>query len=1017
MSRQNLFSIAPHAPFLKTLVERVCDGTLLGGWDASTPFGLSDVTIILPTRRARLVLAEAFAERLGGAALLPDIRTFGGAPEEEEPFLPPFEAPPIPKAITSLRRKLTLAQLVEAWVKKQGEIPGLSGFSTPPSAGEILDLADSLAELIDDCHIENVSPADLRHIAPENLAANWQATLEFLQLALEVWPAIREDLGGIDSASRRNIELARQAGAAPVIFGDRPVIAAGSTGSVPATAELLKAISRLERGVLVLPGLDTTLEGEAFAALIDPARAPHGHPQYGLAQLLKRLGTSPQYVEELASQPAARTTLVRQSLALADFTKDWAAQRAALASALPAALEGISIAIARTDEEQARAIALAAHDALARHQAVGIISPDRNLARRIAAELGRFEIEVDDSAGTPLFHSRIGRLARQALALTANQFAPVDLMALLRNKRTGLGLKRAELVTVADMLEAALLRGQRPAPGIAGLRARLEANLARQIDHVPLELTAADGLRVTALLEALERAFQPLCNLFEAGFFSVADFSQALGDSMKAITALADDSNGELWPEQRQFGDWLDALKAETGRGPRLSAHGIELALEGLMASASVRAPRAARPDIAIWGQLEARLQNPDLIILAGLSEGVWPEPADPGPWLSRAMRIAAGLEPPERRQGQAALDFEMALGNANVLITRAERVGTSPAVASRLLQRFEAFIGLDAAGALAAKGQVWVERARDLDFTGEPKPSSRPAPAPPAATRPRSLSITEIETLVRSPYDLYAKYVLKLRQLDPLGDDPDARERGTLIHAIFGDFVERGHDVAAPDALDILMALADEHLAALESLPERRTLWRERFRPAAEGFLSFERDRAPAVARRHAELKGEWQFQVAGEIFTLRGRADRIDQLADGSLEIIDFKTGAVPDAGAMRDFTAPQLLLEAAMAGEGAFEGVSPANASALTYIKIGAGPEAFVPRGFVTAKERDIGSATDEVVRRLALQVEAYLLSDTHPMAARIFPNPKQRHTGAYDHLARTGEWTLADGEEGE
>jgi len=1016
VSRQNLFTIAPHAPFLKTLVDRVCDGTLLGGWDITTPFGLSDVTIILPTRRARLALAEAFAERLGGAALLPDIRTFGGAPEEEEPFLPPFEAPPIPKAISPLRRKLTLAQLVEAWVKKQGEIPGLSGFSTPPSAGEILDLAESLAELIDDCHIESVSPADLKQIIPENLAANWQATLEFLQLALEVWPAIREDLGGIDGASRRNIELARQAGAAPMIFGDRPVIASGSTGSVPATAELLKAISKLERGVLVLPGLDTSLDAETFAVLTDPARAPHGHPQYGLAQLLRRLGTSPAYVDELAPNPAARTRIVRHALALADFTNSWAAERQALAPELPAALAGLSIAIARTDEEQARAIALAAHDALARQQTVGIISPDRNLARRIAAELGRFEIEVDDSAGTPLFHSRIGRLARQALALTANQFAPVDLMALLRNKRTGLGLKRAELVNVADLMEAAMLRGQRPAPGIAGLRARLEANLSKQIDHVPLQLSASDGLRVSALLDALEAALLPLTQLSEAGHFSVADFATALGASMQAITSLADD-NDEPWPEQRQFGDWLDALKAETGRGPRLSANGVAFTLEGLMAGASVRAARSARTDIAIWGQLEARLQNPDLVILAGLSEGVWPEPADPGPWLSRAMRIAAGLEPPERRQGQAAHDFEMALGNANVLVTRAERVGTSPAVPSRLLQRIEAFIGEDAARDLAEKGAVWVSRARNLDFTGDPKPASRPVPAPPAAKRPKSLSITEIETLVRSPYDLYAKYVLKLRQLDPLGDDPDARERGTLIHTIFGDFIERGHDIAAPDALDILMALADEHLVALESLPERRTLWRERFRPAAEGFLSFERDRAPSVAIRHAELKGEWQFPVAGETFTLRGRADRIDQLADGSLEIIDFKTGTVPDPGEMRDFTAPQLLLEAAMAGEGAFEGVTPAPASALTYIKIGAGPEAFVPRGFVTAKERDIGSATDEVVRRLAVQVEAYLLSDTHPMAARIFPNPKQRHTGAYDHLARTGEWTLTDGEEGE
>ena len=99
--RATLFSIAPNAPFLTTLADRILDGTLLNGWDRSGPFWLADVTIILPTRRSRLALAEAF--RVRGHALLPDIRTFGGEAAEEEPFLPPFDAPVPPPSRSRIK--------------------------------------------------------------------------------------------------------------------------------------------------------------------------------------------------------------------------------------------------------------------------------------------------------------------------------------------------------------------------------------------------------------------------------------------------------------------------------------------------------------------------------------------------------------------------------------------------------------------------------------------------------------------------------------------------------------------------------------------------------------------------------------------------------------------------------------------------------------------------------------------------------------------------------------------------
>jgi len=987
MSQPKVYSIAPDTPFLPTLAERILDGTLLGDWPRGedNPFWLSDITIVLPTRRAQLALARAFVER--GHGLMPDIRTFGGEAPEEEPFLPPIEADPLPEPVSRLERRLILARLIEAWSRTE---QGAQTLSTPPNAAEILALADSLGQVVDDLNTEQVPASALKALAPDELAENWQRVLGFLNIALEAWPAILDGRGKADASAIRNLRLERQAATAPLVFGERPVIAAGSTGSIPATAHLLGALSRLPRGALVLPGLDPGLD---YEALLRTEEAPHGHPQYGLAQLLRRLGTPPSTVVELG-RPGVRAEVIRQSLALANGTARWAQTRAALLPRMAEAVKGITILGARTADEEARAIALAARDALMAHKSVGIVSPDRNLARRIAAELLRFELEVDDAAGSPLFHAPAGRLVRQILSLAANGFAPVDLVALLRSRATVLGLERAQVARLADILETRVLRGRRPGPGLAGIRALVAERREEE--------------RLAPLLDALETAIAPVCALLESGTrFSAALLARTLAEAFAGVAAP-----GPM-PGRSELEAWAEELGGREGEGPLLPATGLDQVLYKLMAGFEVRNAQPRRDDISIWGQLEARLQSPDLLILAGVNEDIWPETADPGPWLSRGMRLAAGLEPPERKQGLAAHDFEMALGNGEVIVAYAQRMGTSPALPSRLLQRLEAFIGEDAK-ALREKGRVWLEAARSLDTVVSPRGALRPMPRPPAAARPRRLSVTEIETLFRSPYDIYAKHVLGLRRLDPLGEEVGVRERGTMIHEVFARFIIEGHDIHGAGALATLNAMAREAFSGLEAVAERRDIWLRRFEHAARDFLAFERDRDGRIASRHAEVSGEWTFTLLDN-FRLVGIADRLDVLKDGTLEIIDFKTGSVPTPADMRNFDAPQLLLEAAMAREGAFEGMEPRESSALIYMKIAAGPEAFKPTDFKPGQGFSLMGAADEVGRRLQRHVTEFLLSDARPMAARIRPDVTRRYRGTYDHLARNEEWTLLEGDE--
>lgn len=998
----SLFTIAPHARFLDTLADRLLDGTLLGGWDRHGPFGLVDVTIVLPTRRARLGLAEVLARR--GVGLLPDIRTFGGEETDEEPFLPPIEVEAPRPQVSTLERRLVLSRLVGQWSNTPA---GRIAFSSPPNAAEILALADSLGEMLDELASEGCAPHRLDAIVPDNLANNWQQTLAFLKIVFEAWPAILDGTGKADRTVLRNDRLRHQAQAAPLIYGDRPVIAAGSTGSIPATAALLKAINRLPRGAVVLPGLDTSLTASDHAALGDAANTPHGHPQYGLAKLLRSLGAAIGAVTELAPENAARTTLVRGALALSPDTVHWPARQLSPAD-LEQAGTGLVLLVARTEDEEARAIAIAAQAALAGRRSVGIVTPDQTLARRIAAELGRFGVRVDDAAGTPLFQSAAGRLVRQILALAANSCAPVDLMAVLRNRATLLGLERGAVGRAADLIDLGLLRGQRPAPGLDGLRQALARNLDGGTKHPARKLTADDAVFMAGILDRLEAALAPLAALLTQTEMRASAFAGAMMAAYGAVDGVSTQGRREL--EQ-----WGEALAMLPGEGISFAPRQLDRVLQALMQGFEVRNVEARRDDIAIWGQLEARLQNPDLLIIAALNEDSWPEAADPGPWLSRNMRLAAGLEPPERKAGLAAHDFEMALGNAQVIVAFSERLGASPAIASRLVQRLEAFAGDAAAALWRQRGATWLDMARRLDAVAITKAAQRPAPNPPARLRPRRLSITEIETLFRSPYDLYAKYVLDLRPLDGLGEAAGGRERGSIIHEIFARFIEHRHAVMAPDALAILNAMARDGFAGLDAIGERRDIWLRRFDTAAKLFLDFERGRDVFVNQRHAEIDGRWVLPMA-EPFTLTGRADRVDAMTDGSLEIIDFKTGTVPSPGQMQSFEAPQLLLEAAMARAGALKGIAAADSSALTYIKIALGPDALVQQPFKPGDGHDLMSAAQEALSRLQRHVDAFLLGD-RPMAARLHPAPRQNFAGAYDHLARTAEWTLTAGDDGE
>jgi ATP-dependent helicase/nuclease subunit B len=415
---------------------------------------------------------------------------------------------------------------------------------------------------------------------------------------------------------------------------------------------------------------------------------------------------------------------------------------------------------------------------------------------------------------------------------------------------------------------------------------------------------------------------------------------------------------------------------------------------------------------VRIFGLLEARLQPVDRVVLGGLVEGVWPPQTRSDPWLSRPMRHALGLDLPERRIGLTAHDFAQAIGAREVILARADKVAGAPTVASRCLRRLAAVAGEAHWAAACASGEKYIAWARMLDRPMAVVPIKPPEPKPPLAARPTRLSVTEIEHWLRDPYTIYAKHILRLAPLDAVDTPPGARDRGSAIHAAIEQF---GKDFAGglpPDPLAALLAIGREKFAPLADYPEARAFWWPRFERIARWFVAWEQRRRADIEAVRVEVGGKIELPVGARTFTLRTRIDRIEQLADGTYAILDYKTGRVASAPQVRSGLAPQLTLEAAILRAGGADGVPAGMVEAFSYVQLRGGEPAGIECPILW-KDTSPDAEAELAFARLRGLIERFEDVET-PYRALTNPMWKARY-GDYDHLARVKEWLDPDTDE--
>jgi len=975
VSAPDIYSIAAHRGFADALVAGLVPRY------AQDDFGLARLTLLLPSGRAVRTMTEAFIRHAGetgrGAGLLlPRMAMVGDLDLDETlgVLLDPLGSDAPPAADPTYR-----------WLRLSALAAEERGGDPLPDAAR-LRLGFELGRTMDRLLAEEIAPEDLLGDRVLDLlgdmASHWQASLRLFARVQLRWRAELEARGEVDAAERRNRLFREAACRWQETPPATPIVAAGITSAAPALARLLRTISDLPQGAVVLPDLDLTMAGEVWDELgtagAPDAEQPFGagdavtHPQYHLKLLLNRMGIArgevrPWHRAGLAASPPERSHAISSIFLPPEASKGWAD--------LPAdkrRLSDVRLMEASHPEEEAQAVALLVRQAIEQPgRRVAVITPDRALALRIVQHLRRWNIAADDSAGRALPQTAAGRLLLLLAEVGAEGAAPVPLLSLLSHPLVRAGDERGEWLAKVRRLELAL-RGPRQLPGLEPVRA------------------VAGKLKLDEWWAAVEPVLAPLLDQ------GAASLDELLGRLATAGEALC---GTDIWA--REDGRALAGFIAELRRHAHAAGTVVDPAampqiLREAMDRLSVRPPYGGHSRVAIYGLLESRMTRADLVICAGLNEGVWPARAAGDPLLAPAVLRALGVPGGDFRIGLSAHDLAGALGAPEVVLSRARRDAGGPAIASRFWLRITALLGEQMVAEHRESDAIHLARVMDEGAPIPPHP--QPQPRPSAEQRRLDISVTALDRLRSDPYQFYASAILRLRELEPLDAEMSPALRGELAHAI----LEEWHRTGAP-----MEQIADRALLALNAHPLMRALWRPRLLGAlrwVEDQIAADPDRVPTL------IEETGAINVRG--ITIKGKADRIDVLADGTLAIVDYKTGQPPTGREVEAGYALQLGTLGLMARAGGFERVQ-GQPSRFEYWSLASSKTSETGFGFISTPilegRKQKGIPRDEFLPQaehfLHDALDRWILGD-QPFTARL--NPDAPGYSTYDQLMRLDEW---------
>ncbi len=1058
----NLYTIPPGVPFLQTFAKSLLQGNLLSSfsYQPDQPHRLARCRIYVPTRRAARALRSEFADQIGHqSVILPDIRALGEV-DDDLGFFDNMSPQDLmqDEPISQVQAMLILGELILAWKKalpkafseQLQSVPLVA----PANPSDALWLAAELLSLLESSESEEIDLAGLAGINLQEHAEWWQLTLEFLKIVREYWPQRLQEMRRQSNARFQVDLLDRQTKDLIANGHDGPVIVAGSTGSLPATARLIKAVSMLEQGAVVLPGLDQDMGRNEWSYIYHyaddrkkfeqadqlTAVVTQSHPQFGLARLLFRMGVKVSDVYQVPSLGLSgddcrdRRKIITKAMLPSAMTTIWAEETNADRTDEMTAFKNVSLIEADNDREEAAAIAVAMRLALestpeTKDPNVALVTPDRNLALKVSIELQKYGIMADDSGGQSLSQSQIGTLLMLAVTAALGATDHAVLASFLKHPFTHLGVEDDIKTKAISVIERTVLRGAersyKPHQLADALRDYVQ-NMDEQ-KHIPIwrrNISEEDVQVAFEFADKLKTAFDKFYEqdvVVELQTDTLPTIAQWTDKTIQLLEAITLSSTEDYLIWDSEAGQKLVALLEEIVSCPsemRVSGQEWVQMLEPLLSGQVVKPKTGNHPKVMIWGALEARLQDVDTIILAGLNEGVWPNTSSNDPFLSRSMKSEIGLEPPERRIGLAAHDFQMGMGAKNVILSRSQKSGGAPTVASRWVQRLCAVLSADIVQAMTLRGEELIAFSAVHQSEKAAPISQRPDPKPDPNYQPNSYSFSEISTLRRDPYAVYAKRILKLQPFEGFSNDADLRARGTIFHAVLEEFSHALPNHHPGDLEELLTEILERKFVESGLPVETAILWKNRFARIIEPYVRWEIEHGEAVVSR--EIEASAKCTLPGDIpFQLTGRADRIDVLNDGSVDIIDFKTGTSPSAREARSLLDPQLPLEAYAVMKSGFKDIQSNSVRSLKYVRLKPADKLIVDQveAKPTKKEPEPLSA-EQLGEKAAAELSQLLHELYHNkigFKSRTIPKMDRDYTGDYNHLARVSEWSVAERQE--
>jgi ATP-dependent helicase/nuclease subunit B len=425
-----VYTITPGKDFLHVLAQAILDGFPLKHDEKHPP--LSKWTILVPTRRAARELSLILAERYGRSALLmPSIKPIGDLEElydiENRGHLPP--------ALSPTAQIFMLLDLLEEWANANPHIELAQEITASPH--QRFNLAVSLQQLINQVETEETQFDRLSDAYNEDLSEHRNTILSLLSLVKEALPRKLIEENKLGHAERRSRMIRLEAQRVADGFWKGPIIAAGSTGTIPATRALLKAIALHPQGAVILPGLDQIAD-DYYWENIEP-----DHPQFSLKTLVETLGVLRSEIPTLGPSTSDRHWLTSELMRPSATAEKWQETLLNKQTNILAATDGLTCLEAPHRHQEARSIAIILREALEiPGQTAALITPDRDLAKRVKTELQRWNILIDDSAGEPLAQFGVADLTMRILNGVKENFSTASLLNILLHHDCDFGLGR-----------------------------------------------------------------------------------------------------------------------------------------------------------------------------------------------------------------------------------------------------------------------------------------------------------------------------------------------------------------------------------------------------------------------------------------------------------------------------------------------------------------------------------------------------------------------------------------------